>query len=240
MNRTSITVVGESGSGLLSVGKILCEALRNRGYWLNADREYPSLIKGGQSSFTINFSDESIYGLEEKTDILVTIDKKSAKKFFSRLKDGGIWIHGYERLPGIKDLYEDAKKRHIHIVHLPIRETAHEMGGSTLMKNVVLIGMTWKVLGFGFENIKHEVEEKFGKKPTLLPINLKCLQAGFDRVDSLSEQLDIPEAKKEEKNSRKILLDGNPRHCTWRSACRGAVLLCLSNESVEFDSESHG
>ena len=223
MNRTSITVVGESGSGLLSVGKILCEGLRNRGYWLNADREYPSLIKGGQSSFTINFSDQPIYALEEQAQVLVSLDKKSALKFFPRLKRGGIWIHGYERLPGMKDLYDQAKERGIHIVHVPIRETAHEMGGTSLMKNVVLIGMAWKVLGFEYENIKHEVEKKFGKKPALLPTNLKCLQAGFERVDSLENVLDIPlvqstsqqvhestsDSSAPLKFPRKILLDGN-------------------------------
>lgn len=207
MNRTSITIVGESGSGLLSVGKILCEGLKNMGYFLNADREYPSLIKGGQSAFAINFSNDPIYALEEKTDVLVSIDKKSAKKFFHRLKDGGIWIHGYERPHGVKDLTADAEARGIKIIHLPIIQTAHEMGGTSLMKNVVLIGMVWKVLGFDYDNIKHEVEQKFGKKPLLLPTNLKCLSAGFEKVESLAGQLDIPSAN--EKNTRKILLDGN-------------------------------
>ena len=107
MQRNSICVVGESGSGLLSVGKIVCEALRNKGYYVNADREYPSLIKGGQSSFAINFSDEPLYALTEQTEILVSIDKNSAIKFFDRLKDGGVWIHGYERLSGIKKLLDE-------------------------------------------------------------------------------------------------------------------------------------
>lgn len=205
MQRNSICVVGESGSGLLSVGKITCEALRNKGYYVNADREYPSLIKGGQSSFTINFSDEPLYALEEQADILVSIDKKSAIKFFDRLRDGGVWIHGYERLSGIKELLDEAKKRNITVINIPIIELAHEMGGTSLMKNVVLIGMLWKALGFGYDNIETEVKHKFGKKVKLLPTNLKCLQAGYERVKT--QDLSIPQAKKSAR--RHMIIDGN-------------------------------
>jgi 2-oxoglutarate ferredoxin oxidoreductase subunit alpha len=205
MQRSAICVVGESGSGLLSVGKITCEALRNKGYYENADREYPSLIKGGQSSFTINFSDEPLYGLYKQNDILISIDKKSAFKFFDRLKDGGIWIHGYERPDGIKELTTEAKKRNITVLHLPIIEVSHEMGGTSLMKNVVLIGMLWKALGFNYDNIETEVKHKFGKKIKILPTNLKCLQAGYERIET--QKLSIPKPQKPA--NRHMLINGN-------------------------------
>lgn len=211
MNRTSITIVGESGSGLLSVGKILCEGLKNMGYYLNADREYPSLIKGGQSTFTINFSDQPIHALEEKTDILLSLDKKSVIKYFDQLKENGTWIHGYERPFGIKEVIAKSQEKNATVLHLPIIETAHEMGGTSLMKNVVLIGMAWKAFGFPYDIIEQEVKDKFGKRPKLLPVNLKCLKAGYDGVDSVSEKLNIPAVSvPPDKGARGlILIDGN-------------------------------
>ena len=211
MNRISLGIAGESGSGLLSMGKIICAALNNRGFFLNADREYPSLIKGGQSYFCINFSTESIHALEEKTDILVSLDKKSAEKYFDRLKPSGFWVHGYERLEGIKHLYKQAKTKNIQIVHLPIREVANECGGTSLMKNVVLLGMVWKVLGLDPENLKAEVTKKFGKKPKLLPINLKCVEAGYAQVKIPENSLQKWSSNHlNQKNSGKnIILDGN-------------------------------
>ena len=188
------------------MGKIICEGLKNMGYYLNGDREYPSLIKGGQSLFAINFSDEPIHALEEKTDILVSLDKKSVLKYFDRIKENGTWIHGYERLHGIKEAVEKSQEKNVTTLHLPIIETAHEMGGTSLMKNVVLIGMVWKALGFEYDLIAKEVEKKFGKKPKLLPTNLKCLRAGYDGIDSVSEKLDVPAPKRKNPG---ILIDGN-------------------------------
>ena len=46
---TNLILTGSSGSGLLSAGDIVIEALQNAGYFVVAEREYPSLIKGGCS-----------------------------------------------------------------------------------------------------------------------------------------------------------------------------------------------
>ena len=46
MSRIRIKIAGESGAGLLSAGEIITRALKNMGFYVVADREYPSLIKG--------------------------------------------------------------------------------------------------------------------------------------------------------------------------------------------------
>ena len=127
MNRTSIAIVGESGAGLVSTGKALCSALRDKGYWLTADREYPSLIKGGCSTFTVNFSDEPIFSLEEKVDVMVSLTSHSIEKYFDRIKPGGVWVHVYERVFGLKDLYKKAEEKGIHIVHIDGRKLIDEL-----------------------------------------------------------------------------------------------------------------
>ena len=60
-NRVRLRIVGQSGSGLLSVGLILTRALRDLGFYAVTDREYPSLIIGGHSNFTINFSSKPVH-----------------------------------------------------------------------------------------------------------------------------------------------------------------------------------
>ena len=208
MNRLRIKVAGQSGSGLLSVGEILINSFKELGYNVVADREYPSLIKGGYSCFSINVSDKEIKGLSNKADIMLSIDKESMEAYFDTLEKGGILVHGYERLFGIKDLIEKAKKRDIKVVHQMVRSIAKEKGASILMTNVILTGIFWKTLGLDYNVLKKSVENKFKSKPELLEINLRCLKAGYDSVDKIIslEDFKIKLLKKKEK---KIVINGN-------------------------------
>lgn len=204
MKRIRIDVVGQSGSGLLTVGHIVSYALKNQGYFINSDREYPSLIKGGHSLSTINISDQPIYALSNISDVMVALDKQSLVASFHRLKPGGILIHAYERTAGIRDILESAREKGIKVVSLPGRKIAEQNGGNELMVNMVLTGMLWKCLGQDYAGVAQDVEQKFKKKPAILEIALKCLEDGFDKSESLIE---LPEIKVAEEE--RVLLDGN-------------------------------
>lgn len=213
--RTKLRIAAQSGAGLLSVGLIVMRALRDLGFYAVADREYPSLIKGGHSCFTINFSTEPIYSLSKEVDILVSVDRPSLLAYFDTLNPEGTWIYGYERLAGIKDIRAKAKKRKITEVYLPTRKTAKDVGGSDLMQNVVLVGMIWKVLGLEFADIEEEIKRKFGKKPDLLPYNIAAAQAGYDEVETI-HPIETPKKKE-----RRMLIDGN--HAIALGAVHGGV-----------------
>jgi len=203
MNRFSIKIAGASGGGLLSTGDIILKALQNMGFYLVAEREYPSLIKGGHACFHITASEEPVYALREEVDLIMAIDSFSLKMYVDGLKDGGILVHGQERAIEGKEALEKAKAKGVKEVHLPIRTVALESGGNVLMSNVVLLGMMWKALGLPYAPIEAEVTERFKNKPKLLEADLKCLKAGFDRTEKI---MDIKIPKKVPKT---ILMEGN-------------------------------
>ncbi len=204
MSRIRIKIAGESGAGLLSAGEIVTRALKNMGYFVVADREYPSLIKAVCGScFRINASTEEIFSLDEEIDIMLTINRSSMYEYFDDLKKDSVWVHGYERLSGIDDLLKKAKKRGVKEVHSYAREIAFANGGGVLMLNMVLIGMLWKAMGFEYKYIAAEVKEQFKSKPLLLAIDLKCLKAGYDSAET---QMQFAKPKKKTKT---ILLNGN-------------------------------
>lgn len=202
MNRFRIKVGGQSGAGLLSTGEIILNALAAMGFNVVADREYPSLIKGGHSCFAVNASEGEIYGLSEKCDVMVGIDKPSLDAYFDDLKDGGILVHGYSHA-GIAPMLKKAEERGIKVVYVDARAVAIEHGGNVLMQNVVLLGMLWKTLGFDYKYIEDAVTEKFASKPKILEIDLKCLMAGYE-VAEVSWEVKEPASK-----HNKLLIDGN-------------------------------
>jgi 2-oxoglutarate/2-oxoacid ferredoxin oxidoreductase subunit alpha len=184
MNRLRIKIVGASGTGLLSTGDILTNALSDLGFYAVSDREFPSLIKGGTSSYTLNLSAEPVYGLSQESDIMIALDKDGMEKYHHELKDGGILVHAYERFGGIKDLMEELAGRGIEVVSAPGRKTVTELGGHHVMVNVLLIGMFWKLLGYDYKLVEEAMKEKFASKPKLLEMDLIILKKGFELTEN--------------------------------------------------------
>ncbi len=175
----------------MSTGEIITKAFNRLGFYVVADREYPSLIKGGHSCFMINISATPIHALSTKVDIMMCMDKPSMEVYSGGLKDGGVLIHGYERPLGVKEMIMELEARGVKVIHQMAREIAEECGGNVLMSNMVLIGMFWKTLGLDYGVVAEEVTEKFKNKPKLLEIDLKCLVEGYAKEEKAVE-LEMP------------------------------------------------
>lgn len=222
MNRFGIKIVGASGGGILSTGDIIIKAFKDLGFYVVAEREYPSVIKGGQACFNINISDKPIRALRSKTDVMLAIDLASLYVYFDCLKEGGVLVHGNERSVGIKPVLEKVATRKIKTVNAPARTLSLENGGNVLMVNMVLIGMLWKALGLEYKHIEAQVRERFKNKPKILELDLKCLKAGYDGVekavgDGSGDGSDVGDGKGigvaalkiPKKNPQTIIMDGN-------------------------------
>ncbi|MBU1017496.1 2-oxoacid:acceptor oxidoreductase subunit alpha [Patescibacteria group bacterium] len=207
MNRTTLKVAGESGMGLLSVGRIVAKVLKHMGFYVHSDREYPSLIKGGHSNLQIDFDLKPIHSLSREVDLVIALDRSGLMEYLDVIKKGGVLVHGYERHHLIKDLHTKAKKRNIKLMYLPAHTIARSLGGSDVMVNMVLLGLIWRILGFSLKPLEDAIKKQFATKPELLKIDLKCVQAGY-KPHELKKipQYKIPLPKKVPKT---LLLDGN-------------------------------
>jgi 2-oxoglutarate ferredoxin oxidoreductase subunit alpha len=206
MERTSIKIAGQSGMGLLSSGHIISRALKDLGYYIVSEREFPSLIKGGSSNVQIDFSTKDIRSLTTKIDAVVVLDRSGLLEHIEQMKRGGVLIHGYERHHMIPALKEMAKKKGIKVLYLPARQIARSLGGSAVMVNMVLLGLLWRVLGLDVSELEDEVKRQFASKPKLLKIDLKCVEAGFKGYDLKN----IPQMKLKRNSTKpkKLLIDG--------------------------------
>jgi len=203
MNRLRLKIVGASGTGLLSTGDILTNALSDLGFYAVSDREFPSLIKGGHSSYSLNLSPDPVYALSSGADIMIALDKNGMETYKDELKDGGILVHAYERFGGIKALMEEFESRGVEVVSAPGRKTVAELGGNNLMVNVLLVGMVWKLLGYDYGLVEQAIKEKFASKPKLLEMDLIVLKHGFDLVET---KVDFPVP---EGNTVRRFINGN-------------------------------
>lgn len=180
MPRFVIRIAGESGTGIESSGTILMKALKKMGYWLTADREFPSLIKGGVANYQINLADQPVRSLSLVQDIGLAVDREGVKNCLETLQPGSLLIHGFERWQrALPHLEQTAAEHKLAIIAVPASTIAKECGGSNLMINVVILGTLWQVLGFDIHWLQDELRQQFGHRATLLDVNLQCLERGY-------------------------------------------------------------
>ena len=207
MDRTVLKIAGESGMGLLSVGKVVAKILKDMGFYVHTDREFPSLIKGGYSNMQIDFGLKPIRSLSLHANLVIALDREGLVQYVDTVAEGGVIVHGYERHEKIAGLQEKAKQRKVTLLYLPAHSIAHSLGGGDLMVNMVLLGLLWRVMGFPLKPLEDAVREQFAKKPALLEIDLKCVRAGNEAkgLGKIPEyKIQLPKSKPKE-----ILIDGN-------------------------------
>lgn len=207
MFRFSIQIVGASGSGLVSTGQILMHALKDYGYYLVSEREYPSLIKGGHAKLQIDISDQPIRALSQNANLIICIDRVGFLQYGPETKEKAILIHGDERHHLRPDIEETVNKNGGHCLYIPERKVAEAHGGNMRTKNMVTVGFAWKVLNLPYEILAKEVRRKFAKKPEILEIDLACLQAGYqaEQVETNWPQVNLTPPTQKTKDQHEVL-----------------------------------
>src|SRR5271157_430378 len=96
-------VGGEAGQGVQSVGFLLAKALTRWGYYVFADQDYESRVRGGHNFFRVRASDSPVEAVDEKVDILIALNKESTDLHRQEIRDSGIIIYDGEKIPGIEE-----------------------------------------------------------------------------------------------------------------------------------------
>jgi 2-oxoglutarate ferredoxin oxidoreductase subunit alpha len=209
--RTVLKIAGESGMGIASVGEIITKSLQKYGFNIFAEREFPSLIKGGVQNYQINFSQNlKVRSLHTEVDVALGLDREGLKDCLHNLKEGGILIHGFDRWNKVlKDLPNQVGQKGIKMYEVPARELAVSVGGNVLMVNTVLVGFLFKILGLNLEILETQIRQTFSSKPAIVEVNVFCAKAGYN-FEPEDQKVDIQKpVEKIEREKGQIVIDGN-------------------------------
>lgn len=178
-NRFVVKAGGESGMGVNSVGEILAKAIKDSGLYIFAYREYPSLIRGGHASYQIDISDLSINSSSADCDLLMCLSRVSFRNYIWNVRENGSVIHSVFKLVLTPEEQKFVDERKISIKYIPAKDVALELGGKKIMSNTIMLGAVWQVLGLDIARLEQNIKDVFAKKPEVIDMNLKCLNAGF-------------------------------------------------------------
>lgn len=177
----ALKIGGQAGQGVKTAGYILTKALKNLGHWTFSYSEYPSLIRGGHSTFQINISDEKISSVTQSINILLALNQETVSLHYEELSKDGILLCD-DDIDITTKIKADLNKKKVSIIKMPVNEIVEKNKGKPVMYNSVVIGATWALITSEYSFLENQIKKIFGQKSKDIQTNLNCAKDGFQWV----------------------------------------------------------
>jgi 2-oxoglutarate ferredoxin oxidoreductase subunit alpha len=164
-------VAGEAGQGVQSAGFILSKALARGGYYVFADQDYESRVRGGHNFFRIRAKDSTVEAIAEPIDMLLAFNKESIDLHDEELAEKGIIVFDEEKTKQVTDTG--------NLFGIPLERLATESAGDRLMVNTVALGSALGLVGYDFEILEQVLRGHFGTDE-IGEGNVKAAKAGYE------------------------------------------------------------
>ncbi|MDD5581747.1 MAG: 2-oxoacid:acceptor oxidoreductase subunit alpha [Candidatus Marinimicrobia bacterium] len=183
-NNIVIGIAGSGGDGIISAGEILVNAASSEGLFVFMLKSFGAQIRGGESSVRVRMSSEPVATQGDKLDILVVLSWKDYMKFQSEmlLEDHVVIVSDEEdKFPEENIPIPSEKMKNWYKV--PFTKLANESAGTTLAKNIVMLGVISELFNLPKAALQNSIKKKFDKNITeIVEKNVKALKAGQEYV----------------------------------------------------------
>ena len=206
-----IGMVGSGGDGVISSGELLVSAAAAEGLYATILKSFGPQIRGGESSCRVRISQDEALSYGDRLDVLVAFNWAD----FARFREELALAHGvlviYDTKDGTapEDIPVDPVLEPV-VLQVPFHELATEATGSSLSKNILLLGVLGELLDLPTDGIAGAVDRKFRRKSEeVRAANSKALGAGRAYVLRELAEAPVPVSFAYEKGEPKLLMTGN-------------------------------
>lgn len=186
----NLLVGGQAGQGLKTVNSILGKVLFREGFNIFSSSDFMSRIRGGHNFMQLRISDQKLYGPDNEIDLLIALDKKTAKIHKEQLKEDGIVL-----IDGKSEIIDS------RAILIPASVIANDINPKGI--NTVFVGAALKMMGLDLENAEEILPDFFVDE--ILEDNIKLLRRGYKAVEKIYDNLKKNVTGKESE----IFIDGN-------------------------------
>jgi len=171
--QSEVMFAGFGGQGILLSGKILAYAAMEEGLEVAWVPSYGPEMRGGTAYCTVVISKRPIGSPIIKNPLhLVAMNRPSLEKFAPIVKPKGVILINSSLIP------IDSGRSDIDELKVPVVDIATELGNAKAANIVALSAFIARSKIIGLDTLKHCVESQFAKKPNVIELNLKALEAG--------------------------------------------------------------
>jgi 2-oxoglutarate ferredoxin oxidoreductase subunit gamma len=166
---------GFGGQGVMLAGKLLAETGMELGkevVWLPS---YGPEMRGGTANCTVIISDTPIASpIVTSPRDAVVMNRPSLEKFCAAQQPGGFVVVNTS-LINVRPQRSD-----LAVVEVPANQLAID-AGTGKAANMVMLGAYVGATGLvPIERVIDMARHEFGKKPKLIPVNVRCIELGFE------------------------------------------------------------
>lgn len=169
----TVTIGGEAGQGIQTVGSLLARCCHAAGLYTLAVNHFESRIRGGHNFIQVRIADRPVFAPHHRTHLLIGMDEQTYPLHEKELTADGRAILGKKTdpLPG-------------RAVHIAFEDLAKEAGGR-IAANTVAAGAGLAMLGAPEALLAGELEKQFeGRAREVLDMNLAAAKLGRDAAAS--------------------------------------------------------
>ena len=177
MMEEKIIVAGFGGQGVLSLGQFVAYAAIADGKEVTWLPSYGPEMRGGTSNCSVVVSDQQVASpIISDPDCLIAMNKPSLYKFVDKVRPGGTVIVNRSLIP------DHVERNDVDVIYIDAGALALEAGNAKTA-NIVVLGAYLAKSGIVSKELAAKViEDKFARKPKVIPANLKALELGFAAV----------------------------------------------------------
>jgi 2-oxoglutarate/2-oxoacid ferredoxin oxidoreductase subunit alpha len=188
----TITIGGEAGLGLVTIGDLLTRCLTRSGYRPLVTQDYMSRIRGGHNTFSIRVGTQEVLGPCESVDILVALDESTVDRHRQEVTEHGVIIAD-----------EKLKLSGERLLSVPYKDMAEGR-----YFNTAALGVTAALLGLDENVIADGLTKAFGKKhPEAVEKNIAAVAKAYEWCrDKKFDQLKLPKVDHAE---ARLTMNGN-------------------------------
>ncbi|MDD3628749.1 MAG: 2-oxoacid:acceptor oxidoreductase subunit alpha [Candidatus Humimicrobiaceae bacterium] len=205
VSNISWKIGGEAGDGIITAGLIFSKMFARKGYFVVDCNEYPSLIRGGHSSYTVRIGSSEIFSTSKDINILVALNEETVRIHQEEVLYGGYIICDDDSFD-IADFKKERKD--INYIAVPFSRIISELKVPEIGKNSISLGASAALLNYDIEVLKEVIADVFSEKsPEIVELNVKLSEFGYKYI---KEKLKLSAYELEiVKPVNKILVTGN-------------------------------
>ncbi|HNQ30984.1 MAG TPA: 2-oxoacid:acceptor oxidoreductase subunit alpha [Candidatus Woesebacteria bacterium] len=170
-------ISGEAGFGITTVGLTFSKICARHGLHVFDYAEFPSLIRGGFTTYEVTLSTSNIGSLKETLDMLVCLRQDGFDRDKHRLTPQSVVLFDQDTVEVEGDFVQ---------IPLPLKSLRTKHKAFQVMVNTISLGATLALNGWNIQTFYSILEEEFGRKgQEIIDHNKILAQEGWDYVTDL-------------------------------------------------------
>lgn len=185
----SVAITGSGGSGVVTAGHMLLQAVAGAGYYGLMARSAGPQIRGGESAAMLRIAPDRVDCLDDDYQLLIALDWLNASRFAEEIPLTGDSIIICD--PAAGEIPDEIAAYGARVMEMPLKQLAKGIDGGRI--NMVALGILCDLLGLPEPAMMAVVEQTLGRKgETVVEASQACVRSGYQTGKSLTLDARLP------------------------------------------------